>query len=211
MTVRGVLLDFSGTLFHLEPGEDDELLTTLVTAPVIPSEFLPAELADDWERRDLDTEIHRRVYLAALRAAGWTEQAEAIYERIPDPASWQPYPDTECALRRLAAAGVPVAVVSNIPWDIRPVFRRHGVEDLVGEYVLSYAEGVMKPAPKIFLTACQRIGVAAEHTLMIGDSAVADGAAADVGCRFALVEALHTTERPDALLTTLAAHGLGET
>lgn len=214
IVIRGVLFDYSGTLFRLEPGSwgdglplaDDEL-TRLLTAPTTPSRHLPAELAESWAKRDLDPEIHRQVYVGSLRAAG-IEVADALYERMLEPTSWRPYPDTLPALRRLRAAGIPVAVLSNISWDIRDVFQRNGAGSLVDEYVLSFAEGVAKPDPKIFLLACQRIGVAPERVLMIGDSGENDGAAAGIGCRTAIVEPLPTTGRPDALLAALAANGL---
>jgi HAD superfamily hydrolase (TIGR01493 family) len=216
--IEGVLFDYSGTLFHLEPGPDwlageprrDELLA-LLTASTRSAVHLPPGFAEDWARRDLDPETHRAVYLAVFTDSDLRAEpavAEALYERMLDPASWQPYPDTEPALRRLRAAGIPVAVVSNIAWDVREVFRRHGVDDLVDEYVLSYVEGVMKPDAKIFTVACQRIGVDPARVLMVGDSEEADGGAVTVGARFAHVEPLAVAERPDALLNVLTAQGL---
>ena len=210
--IRCVLFDFSGTLFRLEPdpGWTDELISVL-TASTLAADHLPAELADDWARRDLDPELHRSVYLASLAASGLglsPAKAEATYERMLEPDSWQPYPDTERALKRLRDKGIPVAVVSNIPWDIRRVFRHHGMADLVDEFVLSYAEGVMKPDAKIFRVACERLGVAPADALMVGDSAEADGGAAQVGIRTAIIEPLPSDRRPAALLSTLDDNGL---
>lgn len=216
--IRGVLFDFSGTLFRLEPGPEwladdprrDDLFA-LLTASTRAADHLPPELAEDWARRDLDPETHRSVYLAALTTSDMRVEpavAEVLYERMTDPASWQPYPDTVAALRRLRAAGMRVAVVSNIAWDIREVFRRHGAGDLVDEFTLSYVEGVMKPDAKIFTVACQRIGVEPEQALMVGDSEEADGGAVAVGARFALVDPLPVAERPDALLKVLATEGI---
>lgn len=228
MAIRGVLLDYSGTLFRLEPGAawvhglvghdgaaldevaQDALLMSL-TAPVGPSAQLPAELRDDWERRDLDPDVHRSVYIAALRAAGLDMGpgvAETLYERIREPGSWVPYPDTAAALRSLKDAGIPVAVVSNIAWDVRGAFEARGIADLVDEYVLSYVEGVVKPDPKIFLLACERLGVTPDRALMIGDSVAADGAAATLGCRFERVEPRPTQARPDALISALRTCGI---
>lgn len=217
--IRGVLFDYSGTLFRLEPGaawgeefsafseaQRDRLTRVVTTWSPVGVANLPPDFADGWARRDLDPELHRRVYLTALARSGvelGPGMAEAAYARVLDPATWQPYPDTVPALHRLRAAGIPVAVVSNIAWDIRGVFDRHGATDLVDEFVLSYVEGSMKPDPKIFLVACQRIGVAPEDALMIGDSPAADGGAAEVGARTAIIDALPTVERPDALLSTL--------
>jgi HAD superfamily hydrolase (TIGR01509 family) len=218
--IRGVLFDYSGTLFRMEPGpswgpglsdDQQEQLTLLLTASTLKADHLPPELADGWARRDLDPALHRRIYLASIAASGiglTPEMAEAAYERVLMTESWHPYPDTLDTLRRLRAAGVPVAVVSNIAWDIRDVFRKHDAFELVDEFVLSYVEGVMKPDPKIFLVACQRIGVSPGDALMVGDSAEADGGATAAGLTTEIIKPLPTTERPDSLLSTLDAHGL---
>ena len=52
------------------------------------------------------------------------------------------------------------------------------------------------------------VGVPPDQVLMVGDSAEADGAAAAIGCRVAIVEPLPVDERPAGLLDVLAAHGL---
>jgi len=219
--IRGVLFDFSGTLFRLEPGAGwlehadpdlQERLTQVLTAPTLSGDHLPADLVDAWGRRDLDPEVHRTVYLASLVASGIefpAGGADAVYAKSTDPASWRPYPDTVAVLRRLRETGTPVAVVSNIAWDIRGAFRLHDAEDLVDEFVLSYVEGVVKPDPKIFTLACQRLGLPPEQVLMVGDSAEADGAAERIGCATAIVEPLPTAQRPAALREVLAAHQLG--
>jgi HAD superfamily hydrolase (TIGR01493 family) len=214
--INGVLFDFSGTLFHFEPDLDSQpldraRLIETVTSPT-PAEGLPPELIEGWERRDLDPELHRTVYLAALRAAHPdvpTETLVEVYELVPEPESWMPYPDTISVLRGLYTQAVPIGVVSNIPWDIRGVFQRTGTDEFIDEYVLSYAEGVMKPDPKIFRTACERIGIPPSETLMVGDNPDADGAATAIGCAFAEVARVPPAERPDALLAALATHHLG--
>jgi HAD superfamily hydrolase (TIGR01509 family) len=220
VTIRGVLIDFSGTLFRLEiseqwlPDHEDEEraqhLMQVLTAPVNPSVTLPAHLLAEWHLRDLDPVVHERVYTESLRQAGLTEpgQAEAGYRQMLAPRSWSVYPDVAEALTRIKQAGLPVAVVSNIAWDIRPIFELAGVADLVDAFVLSFREGSIKPDEKLFRIACERIGVTPDEALMIGDSAEADGGAAALGIAVEIVPALPTAERPDALLTALAKHGL---
>lgn len=224
MTIRGALFDFSGTLFRLEFDNDltagltdssgvpidDEAharLLRMLTAPAGPSAGLPPELHADWERRDLDPELHRRVNVAALRHSGLSEDgvAEAFYDRLLDPRYWKPYRDTIDAMATVRAAGIPLAVVSNIAWDVRDVFDRYGAAEYVDEFILSYVEGVVKPDPAIFTIACERIGVAPTETIMIGDSKEADGGAAALGCAVEIVEPLPTRERPDALLRAVRA------
>ncbi|SEQ28756.1 Haloacid dehalogenase superfamily, subfamily IA, variant 2 with 3rd motif like haloacid dehalogenase/haloacid dehalogenase superfamily, subfamily IA, variant 3 with third motif having DD or ED/haloacid dehalogenase superfamily, subfamily IA, variant 1 with third motif having Dx(3-4)D or Dx(3-4)E [Lentzea xinjiangensis] len=199
MTIRAALFDFSGTLFRLEHPEleSNAALMRALTAPVGLAEGVDPDLADAWHRRDLDADVHRWVHVKVLNDA-LVPDAEAFYDQLVDPESWQPYPDTRAALEHLA--GVPVAVVSNIAWDIRAVFAKHGLTHLVDEFVLSYEEGVIKPDPKIFTTACERLGVDPREAVMVGDSEEADGGAEAIGCSFRLVNPVPTSDRPDALL-----------
>ncbi|MGU3433321.1 HAD family hydrolase [Actinomycetes bacterium M1A6_2h] len=231
MTAAGrpeaVLFDYSGTLFRLE--EDDSWFTDLrvgedehvdgalqaelmrrMTTPV----GAVVELDDDgkhaWENRDLDPAMHRAAYLAVLAASGVRrrEHAESLYDRVTDPMSWTPYPDTGVVLKGLSDGGIPVVIVSNIAFDMRPAFEKLGFDRYVSEYVLSYEVGAIKPDPKIFQIALERAGVAGERALMVGDSDEADGGARALGAAFALVEPLPTADRPDALLTAVRAHGI---
>jgi HAD superfamily hydrolase (TIGR01509 family) len=226
VAIRGVLFDFSGTLFRLEheapwfeglladagvQPESRAELTHRLTAPVGQPDWLPERVRADWPRRDLDSALHRRVYLELIRHCGidQPELAEKCYDGMCEPRNWQPYPDAVPALRQLATAGVPVAVVSNIGWDIRTVLDHHGASCLVTEFVLSYEEGRIKPDPELFRIACERIGIAAEQALMIGDSVEADGGAEAAGSQVVIVDPLPPAKRPDALLAALAMHGLG--
>jgi HAD superfamily hydrolase (TIGR01493 family) len=218
VAIRGVLFDFSSTLFRLEPDvswledtglDPHEMAEIMVQLTLAPSRHLPDDLRPEWDRRDIDPQTHRRVYLAAYRSAGLDARpgfAERFYEGMLAADAWTPYPDTAEALRRVRAAGLPVCVLSNIAWDIRPTFARHGMD--VDAFVLSFEEGVVKPDPKIFAIACERIGVAPADALMVGDSEEADGGAAALGCRFARVAPVAPAERPDALLNALIAHGV---
>jgi HAD superfamily hydrolase (TIGR01509 family) len=217
VSIQGVLIDFSGTLFRLEIDKSwladehgAEHLVQVLTAPVGSGGHLPPELAELWDRRDLDPETHQLVYTQTLRLAGLSGpgQAEDGYRKMLDPANWQIYPDVRAALERLRDKHIPVAVVSNIAWDVRTSFDRFGITDLVNEFVLSFQEGSVKPEEKIFRIACDRLGVPPHQVLMIGDSPEADGGAAALGCQVEIVEPLPTAERPDALLTALARHGL---
>jgi HAD superfamily hydrolase (TIGR01509 family) len=224
VTVDAVLFDFSGTLFRFEPASFDGLvdgegqpwdasqraeLMRKLTAPTGDVVALEPEYQEAWQRRDLDPKLHRKVYLEVLRLSGLaSEHARAVYARLLDPLSWVPYPDTGEALRSVRRSGARVAVVSNIAFDIRLVFDRLGLLDQVDEVLMSYTEGVMKPDPALFRRACARLEAHPERTLMVGDSELADGAAAEVGCSVALVEPIPTAQRPDGLLSVLADHGL---
>ncbi|MGW5382728.1 HAD family hydrolase [Nocardia sp. NPDC003963] len=222
MTIRGVLFDFSGTLFRFEPvldgltdrsgeslvGDRQAEIMRRMTAPVGLPDGLPERLHDDWGRRDLDPPLHRALYTAVLEGSG-VGNPGYLYDQLISAGSWAPYPDTVAALKTVADLELPVAVISNIAWDIRPVFERAGTADYVREFVLSYREGAVKPDPRLFALACERLGVLPSAALMIGDSAEADGAAAAIGCAVGLVEPLPVEQRPRALLDALAAYGIG--
>jgi len=227
VTIRAVMFDFSGTVFRLEQDEswlthlkdangdplDVEAQTELMRRMTAPSGQV-VELSEEyqyaWENRDLDPALHRKIYLEVLRKSGLPkpEQAKALYDRMIDPAEWVPYPDTEAVLKGLSGRGVKVGVLSNIAFDIRPAFSARGFDAYVDEFVLSFEEGVIKPDPAIFRILLERLGVAPEEALMVGDSEEADGGAKALGCAFALVDPLPTSERPDGLRTALRTHGV---
>jgi HAD superfamily hydrolase (TIGR01493 family) len=213
-----VLFDFSGTLFHVESAAE-ALAGALgpqfvALAPELerfgaingsdtPDE-LPDHLAEVWQRRDLSRAAHRAAYSGLSVHAGLTrEQADRVYDRGTSPAAWHPYPDTAAVLHKLYAHGVPVAVVSNIGWDPRPVIATYGLTEYLPVLVLSDERGVEKPDPAIFELAVDELAVDPARTVMIGDNARTDGAATAIGCKF--VEVPSAPDRsPTALLDAVA-------
>jgi HAD superfamily hydrolase (TIGR01493 family) len=225
MTIRAVLFDYSGTLFRLE--EEDSWFTGIqvderevdghvqaelmrrLTAPTGRSVDMDDEQYRNWINRDLEPHLHREAYLHVLRESGVAEHhARELYDRLIDPASWTPYPDTAAVLTGLKRQGLRIAVVSNIAFDVRPAFAALGVLGDIDEVVLSYEVGAVKPNAEIFATALDRLGVVATDALMVGDSEEADGGARALGCAFALVDPLPTDERPDGLVRALSAAGV---
>lgn len=229
--IKGVMFDFSGTLFRIEstarwlngvlertgtvlPGADAEEcaarlegLGALPGGP--PPREVPPALARLWRERDLDAGRHRAAYTALTRLAPPPAPAlaDVLYDRHREPDAWRPYPDTLPVLRGLGERGVPVAVVSNIGWDLRPVFRHHGADPFVDAYVLSFEHGTQKPSPSIFRHACDMLGLDPADVLMVGDDPVADAGAAELGCPVHLVDHLPADRRPDALLPVLGLVG----
>ena len=219
-SVRAVLFDFSGTLFRLDEddswfadmdGVDEHVQAELIqrlTHPTGPGVSMPDDVYQAWLRRDLEPHLHREAYLHVLAVSGLPDRhAESLYQRVIDPASWTPYPDTARVLDGLRTQGVRTAVVSNIAWDIRPTFDALGCGP--DEFVLSFEVGAMKPDPRIFGIALERLGMTAGEALMVGDSEENDGAAREVGCAFALVDPLPTDERPRGLVEAVGECGIG--
>jgi HAD superfamily hydrolase (TIGR01509 family) len=203
--VTAALFDFHGTIAQVEEpvrrvvraaaacGVDlaEDRATGLASALIaaglaggpLPGRVPPGLLAA-WERRDLTAADHRAAYtgLAAEVESGIDGLPTALYERLLTPDGWQSYADTVPVLAALRSAGVPVVVVSNIGFDVRPVTRALGIDALVDAYALSYEVGHCKPEPEIFRAACAMVGVEPRDAVMVGDTP-ADAAAVAVGCR----------------------------
>ncbi|GAB2729676.1 HAD family hydrolase [Streptomyces bullii] len=225
--MTAVLFDFSGTLFHIESAESwlrgalaeagvdlpeagvTAVAEALTRAGALPGGAqpvqLPGDLAELWLVRDRSAELHRAAYTGAARRVPLPDPAlyDALYDRHMTPAAWAPYPDAAEVLRTLRERGVRVGVVSNIGWDLRPVFREHGLDPYVDTYVLSYEHGVQKPDPRLFATACAALDADPRGTLMVGDDRRADGGAAALGCAVHFVDHLPVAHRPDGLRPVL--------
>ncbi|MCU1352556.1 MAG: hypothetical protein JWM05_1765 [Acidimicrobiales bacterium] len=191
--VAGVLFDFGHTLFAHAPGA--EVVRTAAASLAAP--LTAAQATELWQEidaaamdptevalgRDLDDAVWRDrwavLYGLADRVA--VGLGAAIDRSFHDPWAWVPYADTEATLRALAAAGVPVGILSNTGWDIRAPFRVRGLDAHVTAFTLSWEVGAVKPDPAIFRAACAAIGVDPSHTLMVGDDAIADGGAPAAG------------------------------
>jgi HAD superfamily hydrolase (TIGR01509 family) len=207
--VEAVLFDFSNTLFHIIDVE--EWLRRVAAASGRPGALaapgamraVVARLAEAYARpevfarqagRDTAAAAHRGAMCAWFAAVDFLRGYEDVaYAQMCADDAWLPYPDTGPVLRALAAAGIPVGVVSDIGWDLRAHFAYHGMADLVSAVALSYEVGREKPDPLIFLKACSDLGVDPRRTLMVGDSPARDGGAAAVGIRSFILPAEHRT------------------
>ncbi|MEV4617674.1 HAD family hydrolase [Asanoa sp. NPDC049573] len=197
--VEAVLFDFHGTLAQVEDpvawvaaaavacgatldrGKATVLADRLVTAGRAGGPLphrVPVHLAEVWADRDLYPHAHRAAYVGLAETVSTDIEglADALYDRLLGADGWLPYADTAESLKALRASGVPVAVVSNIGFDIRPHFEAWGLADLVDAFVLSYEVGRCKPDPAIFLRACGALGVDPERALMVGDTPADAGA-----------------------------------
>ncbi|MBT2394601.1 HAD family hydrolase [Streptomyces sp. ISL-100] len=231
MTFKGALFDFSGTLFRIEPTEvwlravlDDEGLSVppddfaryvrqLEAAGALPGgaapQRVPPHLGELWATRDESAERHRAAYTGLARQVALPDARlyDALYDRHMTPAAWRPYPDAAEVLGELRQRGIGIAVVSNIGWDLRPVFRAHGLDVWVDAYVLSYEHGIQKPDPRLFRTACEALGHNPRDVLMVGDDRRADGGAAELGCAVHFVDHRPADERPAGLRPVLKLVG----
>jgi HAD superfamily hydrolase (TIGR01549 family) len=206
LPVRAVLFDWRGTLVVTAPlsawveqalqrvGRDssadevDGIEAALVAAMEHP------DLQQAWDRADESAWVHRETYARLFRVAGLDDDlAEALYAVESNPA-YNPFADDVAdTLNSLQVAGVRVGIVSDIHFDLRPVFAEAGLADLVDCFVLSFEQGVQKPNPQIFRVALDRLDVEPPDALMVGDRASHDGAAVNLGIPTVLVPELTAT------------------
>ena len=150
------------------------------------------------------------------RGRSFAEGAAELVARFPEHAEaihawrgrwWEMFdgaiPETEDAMRALAARGVPIHGLTNMSVEVWPgVQAMSEVFGLFDEVVVSGEERLVKPDPRIFARVCERTRLNPSDLLFIDDNAE-NIAAAD-----ALGFATHRFEDPAALRPALEAHGL---
>ena len=204
MTVRAVFLDWGHTLFDTAGSvefiadwtrrnggvtDGPQLSSDDIRAMWDAARVLSRSAEELAKGRDKDAATHRACWLAlwADLESHWPGVADALYEFETSAAGWSPYVDTEEVLRALKQRSVPVVVVSDVPFDLRPIFAHYGLDSFVDAYVLSGEHGTIKPELELFRIALAVAGVRAEEALMVGDNHINDGAAIDVGIRTLLL------------------------
>lgn len=116
-----------------------------------------------------------KIHAWARHAHLSTEEGSAVWHRVHEldrtgtPLWSQTDPGAATALRQLAAADLPVAVVSNNDGRLHQQLAAGGLLHLVTAIVDSATVGKAKPAPEIFAHAAAELGVRLERCIMIGD------------------------------------------
>lgn len=157
----------------------------------------------------------------AIRAVLFDRDGTLIVD-VPDngdPALVEPMPGAVAAVRRVRAAGLDAAVVSNqsgigrgvlTPAQVEAVNTR--VDELVGPFDVwvycPHAEadacGCRKPAPGLVLRACHALGVTPAEVVVIGDIGADVAAARAAGARGVLVPTPVTRAQEVAAAETVA-------
>jgi putative hydrolase of the HAD superfamily len=221
--VRAVLFDAAGTLIETREavGEtyarmardhgvdlpawrvDDAFRRIFRQAP--PREHSAAEPAEI-DRRDRAwwRALVRSTFLAAdstIRFSDFDAFFDALYRAFAEPAVWRRRTGARRALRELRSRGVATGIVSNFDRRLPALLAGLELAPLLDIVVLPSDAGALKPDPRIFAWALERLGVPAAHSVFVGDQAIPDldGARA-AGLRAIDVGSLATLcELPDRL------------
>jgi HAD superfamily hydrolase (TIGR01549 family) len=117
-------------------------------------------------------------------------------------ANFELYEDVLPVLDDLRAHDLRLGLVSNGIRDLREFVRHHRLD--VDAIVDSRTHGYVKPHPTIFEAALERVGVAADQAVMVGDSLEEDvGGAQALGMRGILVDREGRYPEVDDRLTDL--------
>jgi len=146
----------------------------------------PEELA---KGRDLSPATHRLCWLDIFSVIEEVLPgvAEDLYAFETSAAGWRPFPDTPGFLRELQRRRLPLVIVSDVPFDLRPILAHYGLGELVHDYVLSGEHGSVKADGHLFRIALESAGVRPDEALMVGDNPANDGHAVYLGIRTLLL------------------------
>jgi putative hydrolase of the HAD superfamily len=154
-----------------------------------------------FERNELDVEGFVDTFEAEALAAGHRVDARRVLAAL----SGEVRPEMVEAVRRLRAAGLPLAMLSN---NVAPMERAGPLAELLDLFdavVESSREGVRKPEPEIYRRALARLNEAVGRDLAFADCAYLD----DLGINLKPARALgmHTVKvvDPAAALAELSA------
>jgi len=206
-SLRALLIDFAGTLFL--PLSGKQWLTAAARkakaglsahdrsrlAALLDSQF--HHVRDPG--RDLSLAAHRRSMLPALQSLVTDKTlAKALYDLQFTGDFWHLRGGARELLRCAREQNLQVVVVSNAPWDIRPLFAGVGLRDQIHGFALSCAVGAEKPDRLIFEHALGTAGCKPSQALFIGDDPVTDSGALAAGIPVVLVP--HASDNADLSL-----------
>ncbi|MFB8004529.1 HAD family hydrolase [Nocardia sp. NPDC056000] len=125
---------------------------------------------------------HRETYYGVFTDAGLEKDvADALWD-IDSSTKYNHFAaDAADTIHMAIENGCKIGVLSNIHFDIRPVFDAARLLEPIDAFILSNEVGVQKPDPAIFQLMLDELGTDAAATLMVGDRPSRDGAAAAVG------------------------------
>ena len=204
MPIAAVIFDLDGTLLDREQSlrsfaraqfEKMKYELRPATADAYKDRFIEI---DDNGRRWKDEVYQVLVNEFAIKEIGWETLLADYIQTFRRHCI--PYAGTAQALSRLRDKGLALAIITNGRFP----FHMHSVEALglqaMFDFVLvSEHEGVRKPDPEIFRRALDRLGVAPEQTIYIGDHPENDVRAAKrVGMKAIWRPTRYFTTCPDA-------------
>ena len=112
-----------------------------------------------------------------------------LWEHFAAPAHWRLFDDAANAWRQLAAAGLTLGIASNFDDRLPPICRQLAPLDCCQHLFVSSQLGWRKPASEFFAAIAERLNLAPEELLFVGDDVDNDyGAACRAGWQAVLLD-----------------------
>jgi len=168
MHLGAVIFDFYKTLVTagsleqwVEQAADDlgETVSVDGVLPVLGSVWTRAGVRHPDFGWDLDPTMHRTAFEEVLSEESPCSPslARRLYDVMPE--QWVAVPGVMDLLAMLREGGLAVGLLSNTGLDLRPRLHALGLLEHLDAVVLSYEEGLVKPDPRLFARAAERLGV----------------------------------------------------
>lgn len=191
--LRAVFFDVGNTLLRPHPSVSEVVRQVLAEEghirdlsaidsfmPLVDGYYEDRYRSDDtfWTSEEETSAVWVGMYSLLCRELGIEVSAECIarrvYDEFGDADRWRFYDDVLPAFERIRRRGLKVGLISN--WDKRltGLMEGLGASDLLDTVVSSADVGLRKPDPRIFLMACERLGVAPSEAAHVGDHHYAD-------------------------------------
>lgn len=200
-----VLLDLFGVIARLQSPAAKRELTAIADVAVPAFWDVYWRLRAPYDRGQVTGAGYWRQVATELDTVFNQEQISALI--TADIASWNAVDaDMTTLIEQVAASGVRLALLSNIPEDLAAYYERHHNRWLRQFEVIAFScrIGQAKPDPEAYLWCCHQLGLAPDRLLYIDDRAENLHAAAHLGMRThlftdrtATAQAINTT-RPQA-------------
>lgn len=192
VTVKLILFDGAGTLFHLPKsvGSHYALVGRSIgldlNADALDQSFarvwqeMPARPSTGQPRADDDKgwwrEIVDRVFAEVAPATHELDRDnffEVAYEHFAEAGVWELYPEVIEVLEQLRPH-FRLGVVSNFDGRLRMILEHLGISRFFSEVVISSEVGADKPDPLIYRHAIELMGLAPNESLHVGDDPIRD-------------------------------------
>jgi putative hydrolase of the HAD superfamily len=220
---RAVFFDAGETLVHPHPSFPELLTLTLreeglEVDPALVREKLHvvsdrfAKSAREGELWSTSPERSRKFWgsvygglLAEMGLAFGDGLARRLYTTFTDLSNYRLFPDVEAVLSRLLGAGLRLGVISNFEEWLERLLESLNVTRFFEVRIISGVEGLEKPDPRIFHLALDRMGVAPDESVYVGDNPMFDiEPAQEVGMLAVLLDRRgRFPDHPGARITSL--------
>jgi FMN phosphatase YigB (HAD superfamily) len=202
---HAVFIDALGTMLWLRPPwrELDPAAVAGIPPERVEAAFV-AEMtyyrarSDEGSDPERLADLRRRCAAVLSKELGREVSVEAMMAAI----RFEPFAETERALRLLRDRGLRVICVSNWDCSLPQVLERLGLAELLDGVVTSATAGARKPDPRIFAPALELAGCEPSEAIHVGDSDDDVAAAGAAGVEALLIDRSGTA-RAEGVVTSL--------